>query len=100
MSNIFQRVELWVYISWSHNICPLKLFKNYLYRENSIINASECILRVILKDKKSRLRGEKKLISYITMDQNLIQVIKAVVLNWKDYGVHNLWEGVASVAAK
>ena len=93
------REGAWVYISRSHNMCPVKHLEDYLRLVNIIIGSSQCIFRAISKDKKSRLRRKNKPISYTTIRQNLLKVIKAVGLNWKDYDLHSLGAGGASLAA-
>ena len=94
------REGAWVYISQSHNICPVKHLEGFLRLVNINISSSQHIFRAISKGKKSRLRRKNKPISYTTIRQNLLKVIKAVRLNWKDYGLHSLRAGGASLAAK
>ena len=86
------REEAWVYISRSHNMCPMKYLEDYLRLVNINISSSQHIFRAISKGKKSRLRRKNKPISYTTIRQNLLKVIKAVGLNWKDYDLHSLQE--------
>ena len=93
------REGVWVYISRSHNMCPVKHLEDYLRLVNINIGSSQCIFRGISKGKKSRQRRKNKPISYTTIRQNLLKVIKAVGLNWKDYGLHSLRAGGASLAA-
>ena len=93
------REGTWVYISRSHNMCPVKNLEDYLRLVNINISSSQHIFRAIFKGKKSRLRRKNKPISYTTIRQNLSKVIKAVGLNWKDYGLHSLRAGAASLAA-
>ena len=80
-------------------MCPMKHLKDYLRLVNINISSSQYIFRAISKGKKSRLRRKNKPISYNTICQNLLKVIKAVGLNWKDYGLHSLRAGGASLAA-
>ena len=93
------REGAWVYISRSHNMCPVKHLEDYLRLVNINISSSQYIFKAISKGKKSRLRRKNKPISYTTIRQNLLKVIKAVGLNWKDYGLHSLRAGEASLAA-
>ena len=83
------REGAWVYISRSHNICPLKHLEDYLRLVNINISSSQYIFRAISKGKKSRLRGKNKPISYTTIRQNFLKAIKAVGLNWNDYGLQS-----------
>ena len=80
-------------------MCLERHLKDYLRLVNIDISSSIYIFRVIFKGKKSRLRRKNKSISYTTIRQNLSNVIKAVGLNWKDYGLHSLRAGGASLAA-
>ena len=80
-------------------MCPVKHLEDYLRLFNININSSQYIFRAISKRKKSQLRRKNKPISYTTIRQNLLKVIKAVGLNWKDYGLHSLRAGGASLAA-
>ena len=106
MKDIY-REGAWVYISRSHNMCPVKHLEDYLRLVNINISSCQFIFRgkkvttthSISKGKKSRLRRKNKPISYTTIRQNLLKVIKAVRLNWKDYGLHSLRAGGASLAA-
>ena len=95
------RERAWVYISRSHNMCPVKHLEDYLRLVNINISSSsrQYIFRAISKGKKSLLHRKNKPISYTTIRQNLLKVIKAVGLNWKDYGLHSLRVGGASLAA-
>ena len=52
-----------------------------------------------LKVKSHDYTWKNKPISYTTIRQNLLKVIKAVGLNWKDYGLHSLWAGGVYLAA-
>ena len=92
------REGAWVYISRSHNMCPEKHLKDYLRLVNIDISSSQYIFRGISKGKKSQLRRKNKSISYTMIRQNLLNVIKAVGLNWKDYGLHSLRARGASLA--
>ena len=92
------REGAWVYISPSHNMCPVEHLEDYLRLVNITIS-SQYIFRAISKGKKSRLRRKNKPISYTTIRQNLLKVIKVVGLNWKDHGLHSFRVGVASLAA-
>ena len=94
------REGAWVYISRSHNMCPVKHLEDYLRLVNINISSSQYIFRAISKGNKSRLRRKNKPISYTTIRQNFLKIIKAVGLNWKDYGLHSLQAGGASLAAK
>ena len=78
-------------------MCPVKHLEDFLRLVNISINSSQYIFRAISKCKKSRLRRKNKPISYTTIRQNLLKVIKAVGLNWKDYGLHILRAGGASL---
>ena len=89
----------WVYISRSHNMCPVKHLEDYLTLVNINISSIQYILRAISKGKKSRLRRKNKPISYTTIRQNLLKIITAVGLNWKDYDLHSLRAGGASLTA-
>ena len=80
-------------------MCPMKHLKDYLRLVNISISSSQYIFRAISKGKKSPLRRKSKRISYTAIRQNLLKIIKAVLLNWKDYGLHSLQTGGASVAA-
>ena len=80
-------------------MCLERHLKDYLRLVNIDISSSQYIFRAISKGKKSRLRRKNKSISYTTIRQNLSNVIKAVGLNWKDYGLHSLRAGGASLAA-
>ena len=93
------RERAWVYISRSHNMCPVKHREDYLRLVNINISSSQYIFRAISKGKKSRLRRKNKPISYNTIRQNSLKVIKAGGLNWEDYGLHSLRAGGASLAA-
>ena len=93
------REGAWVYISRSHNMCPVKHLEDYLTLVNINISSIQYILRAISKGKKSRLRRKNKPISYTTICQNLLKVIKAIGLNWKDYGLRSLRAGEASLTA-
>ena len=93
------REGAWVCISPSQNICPVKYLEVCLRLVNINISSSQYIFRAISKGKKSRLRRKNKPILYTTNRQNLIKVINAVGLNWKDYGLHSLRAGGASLAA-
>ena len=74
----------WVYISRSHNMCPVIHLEDYLRLVNTDISSSQYNFRATSKGKKSRLCRKNKPISYTTIRQNLLKVIKAVGLNWKD----------------
>ena len=78
---------------------PLKHLENYLRLLNINISFSQYIFRATSKGKKSRLHRKNRPISYTTIRQNLLKVIKAVGLNWKDYGLNSLRAGWASLAA-
>ena len=93
------REGTWGYISRSHNMCPVKHLEDYLRLVNITISSSQYIFRAISKGKKSWLRRKNKPISYTTNRQNLLKVIKAVGLIWKDYGLHSVRAGEASLAA-
>ena len=80
-------------------MCPVKHLEDYLRLVNINISSSQYIFRAISKSRKSRLRRKNKPISYTTIRQNLLKVIKAVGLNWKDYGLHSFRAGGASLAA-
>ena len=88
-----------IYISRSHNMCRVKHLEDYMRLVNINISSSQYIFRAISKSRKSRLRRKNKPISYTTIRQNLLKVIKAVGLNWKDYGLHSFRAGGASLAA-
>ena len=83
------REGTWVYISWSHNMCPVKHLEDYLRLVDINISSSQYIFRAFSEGKKSRLRRKNKPISYTTIRQNLLKVTKAVGLNWKDYGLQS-----------
>ena len=93
------REGAWVYLSRSQNVCPVKHLEDYLRLANINISSSQYIFRGISKGKKSRLRRKNKPISYTTICQNLLKVIKAVVLNWQDYGLHSVRAGGTSLTA-
>ena len=87
------REGTWGYISRSHNMYPVKHLGDYLRLVNITISSSQYIFRAISKGKKSWLRRKNKPISYTTNRQNLLKVIKAVGLIWKDYGLHSVRAG-------
>ena len=80
-------------------MCPVKHLEDYLILDNINTSSSQYIFSAISKGKKSRLRRKNKSISHITICQNLLKVIKAAGLNWKDYGLHSLQAGGTSLAA-
>ena len=91
------RERAWVYILRSHKMCRVKYPEDHLRLVNINISSSQYTFRAISKCKKSRLRRKNKPISYTTIRQNLLKVIKAVGLNWKDNGLHSLRAGGASL---
>ena len=80
-------------------MCPVKHPEDYLTLVNINISSSQYVFRAISKDKKSLLRRKNKPFLYTTIRQNLLKVMKAVVLNWKDYGLHSLRVRGTSLAA-
>ena len=91
------RERAWVYILRSHKMCRVKYPEDHLRLVNINISSSQYTFRAISKCKKSRLRRKNKPFSYTTIRQNLLKVIKAVGLNWKDNGLHSLRAGGASL---
>ena len=87
------REGAWVCISPSQNMCPVKYLEVCLRLVYINISSSQYIFRANSKGKKSRLRRKNKPILYTTNRQNLLKVINAVGLNWKDYGLHSLQAG-------
>ena len=96
------REGAWVCISPSQNMCPVKYLEVCLRLVYINISSSQYIFRANSKGKKSRLRRKNKPILYTTNRQNLLKVINAVGLNWKDYGLHSLraWGGASLAANK
>ena len=80
-------------------IKSIYFLEDYLRLVNINISSSQYIFRAISKSKKSRLRRKNKPILYTTIRQNLLKVIKAGGLNWKDYSLHSLRTGGTPLAA-
>ena len=93
------REGMWVYISASSKICPLKQFQCYLALAKISENSEEFFFRGLSKGKKFSLRTKDKPISYNRIREHFIKVLKAANLDWRNYGLHSLRSGGASVAA-
>ena len=92
------REGMWVYISASSKICPLKQLKYYLALAKTSENSEEFIFKGLSRSKKFSLRTKNKTISYNRIRENFIKVLKAVNLDWRKYGLHSLRSGGASLA--
>ena len=92
------REGMWVYISASSKMCPLKQLKYYLALSKISGNSEEFIFRGLSRGKKFSLRTKNKPISYSRTRENFIKVLKAVNLDWRKYGLHRLQSGGASLA--
>ena len=90
------REGAWVYISRSHNMCPVKHLEDYLRLVNTNTSAPVNMFSEPSLKAKSHDYAGKTNLSH-TLRQNLLKVIKAVGLNWKDYGLHILRAGGASL---
>ena len=90
---------MWIYISASSKICPLKKVKYYLALSKISENSEEFIFRGLSRGRKFSLRTKNKPISYSRIRENFIKVLKAVNLDWRKYGLHSLRSGGASLAA-
>ena len=90
---------MWVYISASSKICPLKQIKHYLALSKISENSEEFIFRGLSKGKKFSLHTKNKPISCSRIRENFIKVLKAVNLDWRKCGLHSLRSGGASLAA-
>ena len=86
------REGMWVYISASSKICPLKQFQYYLALAKIPENSEEFFFRGLRKGKKFSL-GTKDI------REHFIKVLKAANLDWRTYGLHGLRSDGASVAA-
>ena len=93
------REGMWVYISASSKICPLKQFQYYLALAKIPENSEEFFFRGLSKGKKFSLHTKDKPISYNRIREHFIKVLKAANLDWRNYGLHSLRSGGASVAA-
>ena len=93
------REGMWVYISASSKICPLKQLKYYLALSKMSENSKRFIFRGLSRGKKFSLRSKNKPISYGRIRENFIKVLKAVNLDRRKYGLHSLRSGGASLAA-
>ena len=92
------REGMWVYISASSKMCPLKQLKYYLALSKISGNSEEFIFRGLSRGKKFSLRTKNKPISYSRTRENFIKVLKAVNLDWRKYGLYRLQSGGASLA--
>ena len=70
------REGMWVYISASSKICPLKQLKYYLGLSKISENSEEFIVRGVRRGKKLSLRTKSKPISYSRIRENFIKVQK------------------------
>ena len=80
------REGMWVYISASSKICPLKQLQYYLALTNITENSEEFLFRDLSRGKKFSLRTQNKPISYSRIRENFIKVLlsllKVVNLDW------------------
>ena len=61
--------------------------------------SEESIFRSLSNNKKFSLCTRIKLTSYSRMREVLLKSLKAVILDWKNYGIHSLrWGGISLVA--
>ena len=83
---------IWVYISASSKICPLKQLQYYLALTNITENSEEFLFRDLSRGKKFSLRTQNKPISYSRIRENFIKVLlsllKVVNLDWWKYGAY------------
>ena len=93
------REGMWVYISASSKICPLKQLQYYLALVKIPENSDEFIFRGLSRVKKFTLGTKNRPISYSRIRENFIKVLKAMNLDWRKYGLHSLRSGGASLAA-
>ena len=91
------REGMWVYISASSKICPLKQLKYYLALSKISENSEEFIFRGLSRGKKFSLRTKNKPISHSRIRENFIKVLEALNLDWRKYGLHSLRSGGASL---
>ena len=96
---VIYREGMWVYISASSKICPLKQLQYYLALIKIPENSEAFIFRGLSRGKKFSLRTRNKPISYSRIRVNFIKVLKAANPDWRKYGLHSLRSGGASLAA-
>ena len=89
-----------VYISASSkNLSILKQLKYYPAVSKISEISEESIFRSLSNNKKFSLCTRIKLTSYSRMREVLLKSLKAVILDWKNYGIHSLrWGGISLVA--
>ena len=90
---------MWVYISVSIKICPVDQLKNYLNKNRIPDKSEEYVFRAVSKGKRQCLRRSNKPICYTRMRETFIEAFKAVCLRWRNYGLHSLHSGKATLAA-
>ena len=93
------REGLWVYISASSKICPLKQLQYYLALVKIPENSDEFIFKGLSRVKKFTLGTKNRPIPYSKIRENFIKVLNAMNLDWRKYGLHSLRSGGASLAA-
>ena len=92
----------WLFIAkLDSNICPVKLSKLYLSRTEIKPDSEEYLFRAVTYFKrlsKHKLRKNNLPISYSSARQNMLTVLDNVGLNSKNFGLHSLRSGGATVA--
>ena len=92
----------WIYLArLNSSFCPVKNLERYLHFCNINTDSNEFIFRPIHTNVNGlqSLRKSEKPIAYSTARDNVLQVIAAIGLNPKDFGLHSLRSGGASAAA-
>ena len=93
------RDGMWIHIAACSNICPVAQIKEYLALAKIKTNSSEFIFRAISRGKRKTLRKKNSPISYSRVRELFIEVLKRIGKNWREYGLHSLRSGGATLAA-
>ena len=89
----------WIYISKLNSIlCPAKIIQKYIQKVKILKGRSEYLLRgVVKKNSGYRLRSINKPITYASVREDVLRVLKKLGLSSEDYDLHNMRAGGCTV---
>ena len=95
-----QRSSHWIYISKLNSVlCPVKITQKYIQKTNILKGRSEFMFRgVVKKNSGYRLQGINKSITYTSVREDVLSVLKKLELIREDYVLHSMRAGECTMA--
>ena len=90
----------WIYISKLNSVlCLVKITHKYIQKAKILKGRSEYLFRGIVKKNSGyRLRGISKPITYTSVREDVLCVLKKLGLSSEDYGLHSMRAGGCTMA--